>query len=70
MCRFCNVLNENMEKYKPQEKSNTSYAYKVALATVNYVNKFYNGTKLQGNFELYYCPECGKKINDNNKEGE
>ena len=68
MCKFCKQLEQVKDTDRYYSKPNCKTEYKSAFLTYNYYKEYPTGTCTYGGYELNFCPECGKKINENNKK--
>lgn len=59
-CNFCSMMERAKNIVNPT--NNMKYKSYYALITKAYVGKKVVGTHQSNHFEIKYCPECGKKV--------
>ena len=78
MCKFCDYYNELKQIYKKWETnpefSDLKHKHKVKIITYTYIKSkdyrksgTYPSSVLSKDFEINYCPVCGKKLTKRNK---
>ena len=68
MCKFCALMKQVKDTHDYYKKPNYTFEINVALVSNNYYKNDYTGSCTHHNQELNFCPECGKKINENEKK--
>lgn len=61
-CKFCKNLSMLKDIQNAAKKKGYSNEIKVGLISFSYLYDQHYGTTVYHDFELKYCPECGKEI--------
>ena len=62
MCNFCKLLSQVKDSQDYYKKADYTTTYVAALQTNTFYQDEITSCCTYGNYQLNYCPECGKKI--------